>query len=77
MNCNFVLGLNIILENFLCYFSDYLILEGKAAMYKRGYHIFRRKLKKVIAEKKIMKKELTRLRNLMQLEEDLLFSLEF
>ena len=42
-------------------------------MYKRGYHILLRRLKKVTAEKKSLKKEVRRLQNALQLHEDLAF----
>ena len=66
---------NTLSENISVYlfFSDYKILEGKAAMYKRGYHILLRRLKKVTAEKKSLKKEVRRLQNALQLHEDLAF----
>ena len=55
------------------YFSEFRILEGKAAMYKRGYHILLRQMKKLSAENKTLKKEVRRMKNALKLHEDLLF----
>jgi len=51
-----------------------MILEGKVALYKRGYHVLLRRLKEVNEQKKELKKEVSRLRNVLRMHEDLVFS---
>jgi hypothetical protein len=47
-------------------FAEYaLILEGKVAIYRKGYHVLRRRLQYVTKERKKLKKEVTRLENLL------------
>ena len=49
------------------------ILEGKVALYKRGYHVVLRQLKKLSREKKILEKENVRMRRIIDLHEDFVF----
>ena len=55
------------------FFAELKIMEGKLALYKRGYHIVLRRLKRLIGDKKRLKKEVSRLRNIVQMHEDLTF----
>ena len=67
--------INICLEQrFFIFISDLKILEGKIALYKRGYHILLRQLKRMSKEKKRLEKEVSRLTNVVQVHEDLMFS---
>ena len=62
-----------LIEVLLHFISELKILEGKMAMYKRGYHILLRQLKRKSSEMKILKKEVSRLEKIVQLHEDLTF----
>ena len=54
-------------------FADLKILEGKVALYKKGYHVLLRKLKKQSFEKKKLEKEVKRLSRLVKMHEDMCF----
>ena len=43
------------------------------AMYKRGYHVLLRQMKGMSSEMKFLKKEVSRLKKVVQLHEDLTF----
>jgi hypothetical protein len=59
---------------FLFIISEYAImLEGKVALYKRGFHVLRRQVKRIRLEREKWKKEVRRLRDLLQLHEDVVF----
>jgi hypothetical protein len=63
------------LNEFFCIvISDFMIMEGKAAIYKRGYRFVLRQLKKRCDEIKSLKKEVRRLNRLMQMHEDMFFA---
>ena len=63
------------MQKFLLFvISDYLIMEGRAAIYKRGYRVVLRELKKRSLEIKDLKKEIRRLNRVMQLHEDMFFA---
>ncbi len=58
-------------------------MEGKVALYKRGYHIALRQLRKMNENNKTLKtanktlkKEVSRLTNVLRLHEDFIFSME-
>jgi hypothetical protein len=51
-----------------------MILEGKVALYKEGYHVLLRRLKRVVSERKKLKKEVQRLENVLRMHEDLVYS---
>jgi hypothetical protein len=58
-------------------------MEGKIALYKRGYHIALRQLRKMNRKNetlktanKSLKKEVKRLTNVLRLHEDFIFSME-
>ena len=71
MKCRFV---NKLVKMFLCFlFADFKILEGKVALYKEGYHVLLRKLKKQNIEKKKLEKEVKRLSRLVKMHEDICF----
>ncbi len=59
--------------NFVFLFiSEYVMtLEGKVAMYKRGYHVLRRRCSSLVREMKTLKKEVKRLRRLVQAHEEI------
>ena len=63
----------ILKKYFLSLISAMLILEGKVALYKRGYHVLLRRLRRMTKEMKLMKRENVRLNNLVQMHEDLAF----
>ncbi len=46
-----------------------MILEGKVALYKEGYHVLLRRLKRVVSERKKLKKEVQRLENVLRMQE--------
>ncbi len=48
-------------------------MEGKAALYKRGYHILRRRLKRVTTENRSLKSEIVGLRRVLKLYEDIIY----
>ena len=50
------------------------ILEGKVAIYKRGYHVLLKKLKKMNSEKKFLTKEVKRLTRVVKMHEDIFYS---
>ena len=58
----------------LSYFSEFRILDGKYNLYKRGYHILLRRVKQIVKDNKNLKKEVSRLNNVLQTHEDLMFS---
>ena len=51
-----------------------MILEGKVALYKRGYHVLLRRLQKVVKSNKLLEKEVSRLNNVLRMHEDFMFS---
>ncbi len=66
---------NVWNTSLFCFISEYLLkLEGKLAVYKRCFHIFRRNLKNMLIERRELKKEVRRLRNVVQFHEDLIFA---
>ncbi len=52
-----------------------LILEGKMNLYKRGYHLAVRRLKHFVRMNRELKNEVARLNHVLQLHEDLMFSI--
>ena len=50
-------------------------MSGKLALYKRGYHINLRRMKRVVKENKSLKNEVSRLNDVLQMHEDLTFLL--
>jgi hypothetical protein len=51
-----------------------MILEGKMALYKRGFHVLMRRLKELVKDRKNLKRELRRAENLLQIHADLVFA---
>ena len=58
----------------LSYFSEFKILDGKYNLYKRGYHILQRRVKRIAKDNKNLRKEVSRLDNILQTHEDLMFA---
>jgi hypothetical protein len=59
---------------FFVFISELKFFEGRAAMYKRVYHIVLRRAKKLSRERTELKKEVKRLNRLLELHEDMVFS---
>ena len=64
-------GCNIKFFYFL--FAELKIFKGKASLYKYGYHVLLRRVKKMNSEMKILKSEVERLKRLVQMHEDICF----
>ncbi len=55
----------------MCFISELMILEGKVSLYKRGYHVLHRRLKKSTLKRKRLKEEVKMLKTVIQYYEDL------
>ena len=58
---------------FVRLFADLKILKGKVALYKRGYRVLLRRLKKMNSEKKKLENEVKRLKRVVQIHEDICY----
>ena len=59
--------------NIFVFIAVLKILEGKVALYKRGYHVLLQRLKKVNSEKKFLSSEVKRLTRVVKMHEDIFY----